>query len=82
MEGIPLAFVTERFPMLELYVTGNLECTVKIFIIKEADFLKTLHENLPIRYGNCNSLNLNQRILHREKSLDSSPKLGLFQGVI
>ena len=27
MEGIPLAFVTESFPMLELYVRGNLECT-------------------------------------------------------
>ena len=27
MEGIPLALVTERSPMLELLVTGNLECT-------------------------------------------------------
>ena len=26
MEGIPLALVTERSPMLELLVTGNLEC--------------------------------------------------------
>ena len=30
MEGIPLAFVTERSPMLELLVTGNLECTLKL----------------------------------------------------
>ena len=27
MKGIPFALVTERSPMLELLVTGNLECT-------------------------------------------------------
>ena len=30
MEGIPLLLVTERSPMLELLVTGNLECNLTL----------------------------------------------------
>ena len=33
MEGIPLALVTERSPMLKLLVIGNLECILKVSIV-------------------------------------------------
>ena len=57
MEGIPLAFVTERFPMLELFVTGNLECMFKSTLPWKQN-AKTIVETIKMNSSRGNSKNM------------------------
>ena len=55
MEEIPIAFVTENTPMLELLVGGNLECTEFDYCI-----FRSAH-NISIRQGKISKAVLHQQ---------------------